>query len=83
MALTALSNSSGCRNVLRVLVAADIDPKFGQQLVRESPDLLLAYVGAQHDYTREPAVAFLEAVSGEGFGTDVEAWTGWVNGLPE
>lgn len=70
-------------DVLRVLVATDVDPEFGRQLVRESPDLLLAHVGAEHERTREPAIAFLEAVSGEDFGTDVEAWTAWVNGLPD
>lgn len=77
------TNPFAFRDVLRVLVATDIDPEFGRQLVRESPGLILAYVGAEHDYTREPAVAFLEAVSGEGFGADVEAWTAWVNGPPD
>lgn len=64
---------------LEVLVATDVDPEFGQQLARESPDLLLAYAGAKHERTREPAIAFLKAVSGEDFGTDLKAWKAWIN----
>lgn len=66
--------------ILQVLVATDVDPEFARQLVRESPDLLLAHVGAEHERTREPAVDFLRAISGEDFGTDVEAWRAWING---
>ncbi len=66
--------------ILQLLVATDVDPEFARQLVRESPDLLLAHVGAEHERTREPAVNFLRAISGEDFGTDLEAWTAWING---
>lgn len=76
------SNPFAFRYVLNVLVQTDVDPEFARQLVRENPDLLLAYVGAEHDVTREPAMDFLRAVSGEDFGTDVEAWRAWVNGQP-
>ena len=69
--------------MLEVLVATDIAPEFGRQLVRESPDLLLAHAGAEHERTREPAIAFLRAVSGEDFGTDVEAWRTRVSGQAE
>ena len=71
-----LSHSQG---ILKVLVATDIDPEFGQQLVRDRPSLLLAYVGAEHEGTREPAIAFLKAVSGEDFGADLDAWTEWIS----
>ncbi len=70
------------RDILQVLVATDVDPEFARQLAREIPDLLLAHVGAEHERTREPALAFLRAVSGKDFGTDLEAWTAWVNGQP-
>ncbi|WP_419162788.1 hypothetical protein [Candidatus Palauibacter sp.] len=66
--------------VLRVLVATEVDPEFGRQLARERPDLLLAYAGAEHRGTRQPAIAFLRTVSGEDFGTDLQAWTAWING---
>lgn len=59
----------------------DIDPDFGRQLIRESPELLLAHVGAAHETAREPALDFLKALSGEDFGADVEAWTAWINDL--
>lgn len=65
---------------LEVLVATDVDQEFGQLLAYKHPDLLLAYVGAEHEGTREPAIAFLKAVSGEDFGTDLEAWTAWISG---
>ena len=70
------------RRILEVLVATDIDPAFGQQLVRENPDLLLAFAGAQHEPTRESAIAFLRAVSGEDYGVDVEAWRVWARRGP-
>lgn len=64
---------------LRVLVATDVAPEFGRRLAREQADLLLAYAGAEHRGTRAPALAFLKAISGEDFGTDVEAWSAWIH----
>lgn len=72
------TNPFAFRYALDVLVKTDVDPEFARQLVRENPDLLLAHVGARHARTREPAVNFLRAISGQDFGTDVEAWTAWV-----
>ena len=80
LAILGGTNPFGFRDTLEVLVATDIDPEFGAQLVREEPDLLLAYAGAEHERTREPALAFLSAVSGEDFGTDMEAWRAWIEG---
>ena len=68
---------------LQALVATDIDPEFGRRLARQQPDLLLAYAGAEHRGTRASAIAFLQAISGEDFGTDVEAWTAWIHGQPD
>lgn len=73
------TNPFAFMQVLQILVATDIDPGFGQQLVRENPDLLLAYAGAEHEWTRVPALRLLTAVSGEDFGTDIEAWRAWIN----
>ena len=83
LALLDGTSPFGFRVVLETLIATDIAPEFGRRLVRESPDLLLAHAGAEHDRTREPAIAFLEAVSGEDFGTDTEAWTTWVRDQQE
>ena len=79
LALFSGTNPFAFEGILKVLVATDIDPEFGQQLVRDRPSLLLAYVGAEHEGTREPAIAFLKAVSGENFGADLDAWTAWIN----
>ena len=79
LALFGGTNPFAFGGILEVLVATDIDPEFGQQLTRERPNLLLAYVGAEHEGTREPAIAFLKAVSGEDFGADLEAWTAWIS----
>ncbi|MCZ0934304.1 MAG: hypothetical protein OXJ54_03890 [Gemmatimonadetes bacterium] len=68
---------------LRVLVATGVTPDFGRRLARERPDLLLAYAGAEHRGTRASAIAFLQAISDEDFGTDVEAWTAWIHGQPD
>lgn len=80
LAILGGTNPFGFRETLEVLVATDIDPEFGKQLIRESPEFLLAHAGAEHERTREPALAFLQAVSGEDFGTDVEAWRAWIDG---
>lgn len=80
LAILGGTNPFGFRDTLEVLVATDIDPEFGAQLVREEPDLLLAYAGAGHERIREPALALLSAVSGEDFGTDVESWRAWIDG---
>ncbi len=77
------TNPFAFESVLRILVATHVDPEFGQGLVRDDPRLLLAYAGAEHDMTRDPAIEFLEAVSGEDFGTDVSAWTAWVRSLQD
>lgn len=69
--------------VLRVVVATEIEPGFGRQLIRGASDLLLAHAGAAHEETREPAMALLTLVSGEDFGADPDAWAEWLNGLPE
>ncbi|MYB04863.1 MAG: hypothetical protein F4Y24_00785 [Gemmatimonadetes bacterium] len=76
------TNPFAFRSMLSALVATDVDPEFARQLVRETPDLLLAHVGAEHEYTRERALDFLKAISGEDHGTDVKAWTAWVTGQP-
>ena len=79
-ALFGGTNPFAFRKILLALIFTDIDPELGQQLVRENPDLLLAYAGAEHEQTRGPALTLLKKVSGEDFGTDVEAWRAWVRG---
>lgn len=74
------TNPFAFRVTLRLLIATGIDPEFGHQLVRESPDLLLAHVGAEHVFSRELGLAFLRTVTGEDFGPDVETWAAWING---
>lgn len=83
VALFGGTNPFEFKEILEVLVATDVEPGFGRELVRVSPELLLAHVGAEHDRTREPALAFLRAVSGEDFGRDVEAWKAWISGPTE
>ena len=80
LALFGGTNPFAFGGILEVLVVTDVAPEFGQQLARKRPDLLLAHVGAEHAGTREPAIAFLKAISGEDFGADLEAWTAWVSG---
>ncbi len=70
------------RDTLSLLSATDIDPGLGRQLARQSPDLLLAHIAAEHEYTRDGALTFLKAVSGEDFGAEVDAWGEWLEGLP-
>ena len=81
LALLEGTNPFVFSTVLRVLAAAEIGPTFGRQLIREAPDLLLAFAGAEHEVTREPAIYLLEIVSGEDFGANPEAWSEWLNRL--
>ena len=69
--------------VLRVLAATEIGPTFVRQIIREAPDLLLAYAGAEHEVTREPAIDLLEIVSGENLGANPEAWSEWLKRPPD
>ena len=83
LALFGGTHAWGFGTMLRALVATGITPEFGRRLVRERPDLLLAHTGAEHRGTRAPAIAFLQAISGEDFGTDVDAWAAWIHGQPD
>ena len=64
--------------VLKVLAATELDREFGRRLIREAPDLPLAYVGAEHEETRQIAIDLFRTVSGEDFGADPDAWLEWL-----
>ena len=61
------TNLFGSRTVLKVLAATEVEREFGRRLIREAPDLLLAYVGAEHEETREAAIDLLRVATGEDF----------------
>ena len=65
-------------NILQVLRATEIDPGLGAQLARQGPDLLLTFAGAEHKKSRDGSLEFLQIVSGEDFGRDVDAWREWL-----
>lgn len=79
LALFGGTNPFAFEETLEALAATGVEPDFGRQLARERPELLLAYVGAEHEGTREPAIAFLKSISGEDFGADVESWAAWIS----
>ena len=81
LALLAGTNPFVFNDVLNTLVATDIDPEFGQELVQANPDLILAHAGAEHEEFGKSAQDFLAAISGEDFGRDVEAWAEWIEKL--
>ena len=83
MALLDGTNLFAFPTVLKLLAATEIGPAFGRQLIRGAPDLLLAYVGAEHEGTRESAIGFLKFVSGEDFGANPEAWSEWLSRPPD
>ncbi|MCY3884153.1 MAG: hypothetical protein OXG24_04470 [Gammaproteobacteria bacterium] len=72
------TNPFGFNDILSALVATEVDPEFGQMLVREKPDILLAFAGAEHEGFSKPAREFLEAISGEDFGEDNDSWKAWL-----
>ena len=79
--LTALfggTNPFGFNDILKTLVATEVDAEFGLRLLHDEPDLLLAFAGAEHEEFSKPAQDFLRTISGEDFGNDIKAWTEWV-----
>ena len=79
VALLGGTNPFAFTEILNVLVATEIDPQLGKELVQERPQLLLAHVAAEHEKTREKAATFLKFISGEDFEQDVEAWEEWID----
>lgn len=79
VALLGGTNPFAFTEILNVLVATEIDPHLGKELVLERPKLLLAHLAAEHEKTRERASTFLQFISGEDFEQDVEAWEEWIN----
>lgn len=77
------TNPFAFQAVLGVLVATEIEPEFGKQLIRGASDLVLAHVGVAHEGTRETAMDLLTMVSGEDLGADPDAWSEWLSGLPD
>ncbi|MDE0644919.1 MAG: hypothetical protein OXH84_01605 [Gammaproteobacteria bacterium] len=78
LALFGGTNPFAFNAILEALVATEVDAEFALELVREKPDLLLAYAGAEYEKHRTPALDFLKAISGEDFGRDIEAWGTWI-----
>lgn len=78
VALLGGTNAFAFKTILNVLSATDVDSKLAHELVQERPRLLLGFAGAEHDKTREVAITFLKAISGEDFEQDVRAWKEWI-----
>lgn len=66
-------------DILKTLVATKVDPGFGAELARQKPELLLAHAGAEHEKFRKASLDFLRMVSGEDFGSDIDAWHTWIH----
>ena len=78
VALLGGTNAFAFKTILNVLSATDVDSKLAHELVQERPRLLLGFAGAEHDKTRDVAITFLQAISGEDFEQDVRAWKEWI-----
>ncbi len=80
LSLFAGTNPFAFNEILSTLVATEIDPEFGRELVLAMPDLILAHAGAEYEKFGKPAQDFLAAISGEDFGRNVKAWSEWLTG---
>lgn len=78
VALFGGTNPFAFNEILEALVATEVDADFALELVREKPDLLLAFAAVKHEKYRTPALDFLKTVSDEDFGRDMEAWETWI-----
>ena len=79
LALFSGTNPWALNDILKSLVATEVDTEFALKLVQEKPELLIAHAAVEHERFRKPAHDFLTSVSGEDFGRDVDAWMKWVN----
>jgi hypothetical protein len=65
--------------VVEILVETEVSPKLAKPLLKgEACELLLAYLGASHNYEREIAHDLLAQLSGRDFGFDGKRWRDWV-----
>ena len=83
VALLDGTNAWATPTVLKVLAATEVDREFGRRLIRAAPELPLAYVGAEHEETRQTAIDLFRTVSGEDFGADPDAWSEWLGAPPD
>ena len=78
VALLGGTNPWAFETILNLLRATEVDSNLAHELVQERPRLLLGFAGAEHDKTRDVAITFLQAISGEDFEQDVRAWKEWI-----
>ncbi|HEX2206494.1 MAG TPA: hypothetical protein VHG93_02370 [Longimicrobium sp.] len=82
-ALAALfggTNLFAYTSVLEALVATQIDPALGRELMMVDADLLLDHLGARNPYTPGSAHRYLVHVRGQDLGRDPAVWRAWLAG---
>jgi hypothetical protein len=76
------ANLFGFNEIVRALVATEIDPAMaGRLLGHGGGRLLLVYLGAQHDAERDAAHDLLTRLRGQDLGADRARWQEWLSGL--
>ncbi|HET6360951.1 MAG TPA: hypothetical protein VFH11_02725 [Gemmatimonadota bacterium] len=67
--------------LLEVLVRTGLSTEMTTTLLADGPPLLMDHLAAESPLPKQMARQFLEKVSGESYGYDVEAWRTWIAGL--
>jgi hypothetical protein len=67
--------------LLEVLAQTGLSAEMTALLLADGPPLLMDHLAAESPMPKQGARQFLEKISGENYGDDVEAWKAWVDGL--
>jgi hypothetical protein len=67
--------------LLELLTRTGLSPEMTATLLAGGPPLLIDHLAAESPMPKQSARQFLEKVSGESHGDDVNAWRAWLDGL--
>ena len=67
--------------LLEVLARTGLSAEMTASLLAGGPPLLMDHLAAESPMPKQAARRFLEKVSGESYGDDVEAWQNWIAGF--
>lgn len=67
--------------LLEVLARTGLSAEMTSRLLAGGPPLLMDHLAAESPIPKQSARRFLEKVSGESYGDDVEAWRNWIDGF--
>jgi hypothetical protein len=80
-ALMSGTNLFAFMPILELLARTGLPPELTKQLLAGGSPLVIDHLAAESPHPRQAARLFLERVSGESYGDDVDAWKAWIASL--